>query len=151
MILTNRFKIMRGNTLTETALSGISALPASGSFIDVAGYSYVHVLIHLGTIHASDTPSFQLKVSDAANGTLDILDATNLAITPAVDDDGEFLYIGLNTENLPASHHYVAVATSGTLTNGTYADVIFLLEARHLPPTQVTAQLPAASIVYLSG
>lgn len=150
-LLTNRFKIVRGNTLAETALSGVSALPASGSFIDVSGYTFVHVLIHLGTIHTSDSPAFQLKVAEAANGTLDVLDATNLGITPTTSDDGQILYIGLNTENLPAGHNYVAVAVSGTLTNGSYADVLFLLEGRHLPPTQVTAQLPSDNIVYLSG
>jgi len=151
--LSSRYKIVRGNTNAETALSGVSALPASGSFIDVAGYKSVTALIHLGTLHTSDTPAFELKVAEAADGTLDVLDATNLKKTPDPDaDDGQIIEIYLDLEHLPdADHHWVAVATTGTLTNGSYADVIFFLEGRHLPPTQVTAQLPAASIIGLAG
>ncbi len=151
--LTNTYKIVRGNTNCETALSGVTSLPASGSFIDVSGYQYVHCLIHLGTLHASDSPSFQLKVSDSASGTLDVLDATNLAKTPDVNaDDGQIIYIGLDTDNLPADHHYVALEVSGTLTNGSYADVIFLLgPARHQPVTQSSTQMPSDNILYLAG
>lgn len=135
-ILANNMKVVRGNTNCETALSGVSALPASGAFIDVSGYEYVHVIVHLGTIHASDTPTFELKCAEAVNGTLDVIDAT-LAITPAVTDDGEFLHWTLKVDTLPVDHHFVAIATSGTLTNGSYADAIFLLDgARHAPVTQ---------------
>jgi len=148
-ILANNMLVMRGPTKCETALSGVSALPASGSFIDVSGYEYVHVIVHLGTIHASDTPTFALKCAEAANGTLDVIDSS-LAITPAVDDDGEFLHWTLKVDTLPADHHFVALAVSGTLTNGSYADVIFLLDgARHKPVTQ-TQVSSGAQVAWVS-
>lgn len=135
-ILANNMLVVRGNTNCETALSGVSALPASGSFIDISGYEYVHIIVHLGTIHSSDSPVFEPKCSDAVNGTLDRIDST-LAITPATNDDGEFLHWTIKVDTLPIDHHYLAVATSGTLTNGSYADAIFLLDgARHKPVTQ---------------
>lgn len=148
-ILANNMLVMRGPTNCETALSGVAALPASGSFIDVSGYEYVHVIVHLGTIHGSDTPVFTLKCSDAANGTLDVIDSS-LAITPAVNDDGEFLHWTLKVDTLPADHRFVALAVSGTLTNGSYADVIFLLDgARHAPVTQ-TQVSSGAQVAWVS-
>ena len=48
-VFVDDYKIMRGATNCETALSGVSSLPASGSFIDVSGYDLVHVIMHLGT------------------------------------------------------------------------------------------------------
>ena len=152
-ILTNEFKVLRGNTLAETALTGVSALPASGSFIDVKGYEWVHVIIHYGTLHTSDSPSFQLKEAESASGTLDVLDATNLALTPDVDaDDGQLGYIYLDTEHLSDDHNWVSLAVSGTLTNGSYVDVTYLLgPALHQPVVQTTAQMPTDNIVGLSG
>jgi len=147
-VLANNYLIARGNANCETALSGISALPASGSFVDVSGYEYVHILIHLGTLHASDSPVFEPKCSDAANGTLDRIDST-LAKTPDVTaDDGQVLVWSIKTDTLPADHHFLAVAVSGTLTNGSYADVLFLLEPRHLPVTQTAAVCPSDNQFY---
>lgn len=63
-ILSNNLKILRGPTNCETALSGVSALPASGSYINVRGYERVHIIAHLGTLHASDSPVLAPKCSD---------------------------------------------------------------------------------------
>ena len=61
------------------------------------------------------------------------------------NDDGQFVTWTIETATLPADHHFVALALSGTLTNGSYADVLFLLEGRHRPVTQdTTNQLPTA-------
>jgi hypothetical protein len=134
-ILANNMKAVRGNTLCETQLTA-GDLPASGSYIDVSGYEYVHVVVHLGTVHNSDSPTFELKVAEAANGTLDRIDSTAV-ITPAVSDDGEFLFWTVKVDTLPVDHHFVSVTVGGTLANGSFADVIYLLDgARHKPVTQ---------------
>lgn len=138
------FLIQRGNTNCETALAAVSALPASGSFIDVRGYARVHIVAHLGSIHASDTPTFEPKCSDAANGTLDRIDAS-LEHAAANDDDGEFIVWSIETRKLPKDHHFLALAVSGTVANGSYVDVNFFLEGHSLPQAQ-SAQLPAGSI-----
>lgn len=132
-MLQKNMQIVRGPTNCETALSGVSALPASGSYIDVTGYEYVSCVVHLGTIDASDTPSFAVKCSDSTSGTLDSISST-LSTTPAVNDDGQLLVFEFPVEVLPTDHHFVALATSGTLTNGSYADALFFLHgARHCP------------------
>ena len=142
-ILANNYLIARGNTNCETALSGVSALPASASYIDVSGYEYVHILAHLGTLHTSDTPVFTPKCADSASGTLDVIDST-LAKTPDPDaDDGQVLAWSIKTDTLPSDHHFLSLAVSGTLTNGSYADVVFLLEPRHMPVTQTAAVCPS--------
>ena len=143
-ILADDYKIVKGNALAETALSGVSALPASGSYIDTRGHDLVHIIAHLGTVHASDAPVFEPKAADAADGTLDQLDS-DLAHTVAADDDGEFVVWTLETRKLPEDHPFVALAVSGTVANGSYVDVTFLLAGRSLPVAQDTSQLPDAS------
>lgn len=131
-----------GNANCETALSGVAALPASGSYINVRGYTAVHIIVHLGTLHTSDSPVFTPKCADANNGTLDVIDSS-LAKTVGVDtDDGQCLYWYIETATLPVDHHFITLATSGTLTNGSYADVIYLLEAQSVPVTQTSTVLP---------
>ncbi len=149
--LAERFKIVRGPTNCETALSGVSVLPASGSFIDVSGYEFVHIIAHVGAVHASDEPVLTPKCSDAANGTADTISSA-LAATVAADDDGQMLVWSIEVRKLPTDHHFVALGISGTVTNGSYCDVIFLLEKGSQPVTQVAAQIPAdqaTSFVYL--
>lgn len=145
-IIWNNMKLVKGKTLVETAMTGVGAYPASGSYIDVSGFEYVHILVHLGTLHTSDTPVLTPKCSDSASGTLDVIDAS-LAHTPDPDgDDGEWVAWTIAVENLPIDHHFLALAATGTLTNGSYIEVLFLLDgARNLPVTQATAVLPAAS------
>ena len=143
--LIERMKVMRGNTLAETALSGLTSLPASAAFIDVSGFEVVHIIAHLGTIHASDTPVLTPKVSDSASGTLEVIDST-LAFTPNVTtDDGLFATWSIEVRKLALDHHFIALALSGTLTNGTYLDVVFLLEGGAQPISQVAAQIPVVN------
>jgi hypothetical protein len=145
-ILAKNVKVALGSAKPETAMSGVAAYPASGSFVDVSGFEYVHILAHLGTLHTSDTPVLTPKCSDAVGGTLDVIDSS-LAHTPDPDgDDGECVVWTIQVDTLPADHHFLALATSGTLTNGSYIDVVFLLAgAREMPVTQTTAVLPTAS------
>lgn len=145
-ILANNMKVVLGSAKPETAMSGVAAYPASGSYIDVSGYEYVHIVAHLGTLHASDTPVLAPKCSDANNGTLDVIDSTLAHTCDVTADDGQCVVWTIAVENLPVDHHFLALATSGTLTNGSYIDVLFLLDgARRLPVSQDTTNvLPAA-------
>ena len=135
--LSERMKVALGSAKPETAMSGVAAYPASGSYVDVSGYEYVHIIAHLGTLHASDTPTLEPKCSDSASGTLDSIDATNLKHTCDVtNDDGDVLMWSIEVRKLPVDHHFLALATGGTLTNGSYIDVLFLLENGYQPVVQ---------------
>ena len=68
MNLTNAFKFIPGQISPEDALSA-GDYPASNSYIDVTGYQWANVVIHLGAIHSSDLPSFEIKEAEATNGT----------------------------------------------------------------------------------
>lgn len=142
--LSERMKVVLGSAKPETAMSGVAAYPASGSYVDVSGYEYVHIISHLGTLHASDTPTLEPKCSDANNGTLDSISASALTHTCDVtNDDGDVVMWSIEVRKLPLDHHFVALATGGTLTNGSYIDVLFLLENGGQPVTQPTT-VPAS-------
>lgn len=144
-LLAKNVKVVLGSAKPETAMSGVAYYPADASFVDVSGYEFVHILAHLGTLHASDTPVLTPKCCDAATlGTADVIDSSLAHTCDVTNDDGQFVVWTIAVENLPADHHFLTLATSGTLTNGSYIDVIFLLDgARQLPVTQ-PAGLPAA-------
>ena len=96
-----RFKVVRGSAKPETAMSGMAAYPASGAFVDVTGYEFVHVIAHLGTVHASDTPVLTVKCSDAINGTLDVIDASLAHTVDVTNDDGKDLIWSIEVRKLP--------------------------------------------------
>jgi hypothetical protein len=129
-------KVVLGSAKPETAMSGVAAYPASGSFVDVSGYEWAHIVAHLGTIHASDTPVLEPKCSDSASGTLDRIDATLAHTCDVSTDDGDVLVWSIEVRKLALDHHFLALATSGTLTNGSYIDVMFYLEGGSQPVTQ---------------
>lgn len=134
-ILASRLKFLYSSAI-GTAMSGVASYPASGSFVDVADFVRVHILAVFGVIHTSDTPVITPKCAESASGTKDVLDAA-LAYTPAPDaDDGLAAMWTIETASLPEGHHWLCLATSGTLTNGTYIHVIMLGEAKDQPPTQ---------------
>ena len=144
------YLVVKGNTLAETAL-GNNNYPASGSYIDVSGYEWVNVIIHLGTIHASDTPKFDVYQTDSTTGTLDVIDATYCSHTCAADDDGEVISFYIETANLADDHHFIST-TCTLATNGSFADIVYYLGgARHQPVTQTTAVLPTASQHIFAG
>ena len=142
-IFANKYKIVKGSALVETALSAAN-YPLSGSYPDVSGCERFHVLIDLGTIHASDIPIFEIKQTDSATGTLDTLDATYAKHTCAADDDGEMVMMTIEVDKLATDHHFVSCVVSG-VTNGSYGTIYFLLPLMSLPVTQTTAVCPAAS------
>lgn len=141
---TNEYKYVRGNNLAETALAA-AKYPASGSFIDVRGFEFVTILIHLGTVHASDTPDFKVQCANAANGTPADVDATDLVHAVANDDDGEFVVFEFPVAHLPVDKHFITLDVAD-VTNGSYGDIIYILRGAHVVPVTQTALLPAASI-----
>ena len=131
----NKFKYLY-SSLIGTAMSGVAAYPASGSYVDVSPYVRVHVVATFGVIHNSDTPVVTIKCSDSVSGTLDVLDAS-LAYTPdPTADDALAALWTIEADSLPTDHHFLALATSGTLTNGTYIHVQMLGEPKTLPAVQ---------------
>lgn len=123
--LENFAAIAAGQTSPEDALSA-GNYPASGSYIDVSGYTHAACLIHMGAIHANDDPVFELKETDSTTGTLDTLSATYAKVTLDGTDDDEFVLIQLDLAVLSADHHYLSCVVSG-VGNGSYGDIVFLL------------------------
>ena len=149
-IFSNQFKFVAGQTSPEDALAA-GNYPASGSYVDVSGYEGVNIVIHLGAIDAADTPTFEVKQSDAADGTLDAIDTTNAKHVCAADDDDECISFYISTQALDEDHHYLSVVVSD-VANGSYADIMYYLsDARHLPVSQDTALLPSASQKICTG
>lgn len=134
--LAEKMKVVLGSAKPETAMSGVAAYPASGAFVDVSGYEFAHIVAHLGTLHASDTPTLTPKCSDSVSGTLDVIDSSLAYECNVTDDDGDVLMWSIEVRKLPLDHHFLALATSGTLTNGSYIDVLFFLENGSQPVTQ---------------
>jgi hypothetical protein len=131
----NRFKMLY-SSVPDTAMSGVAAYPASGSYVDVSAYVRVHIVASFGTIHNSDSPVLTVKCADSVSGTLDVLDA-NLAYTPTpASDDNLSAIWTIEVDSLPTDHHFLAVAASGTLTNGTYVHVEMWGEPKDLPASQ---------------
>ena len=146
-VFAHKYKIVEG-ALVGGAIVAATDIPASGSYIDVSGTERVHIIAKLGVIHASDTPTLQVKCSDSASGTLDAI--TGLAAhSVAADDDTEFVSWTVTTSKLPTDHHFLAVDVGGTTSNGSYADINFYLDYGDYPVTQTTTTLPAASQYYI--
>lgn len=139
--LANNIKIVRANALAETALSA-AKYPASGSFVDLLGAKWVTILVHLGTIHASDTPALQVESATAANGTP--ADITGLLHECAADDDGEFVVFHVDPKFLTEGHRWLTLDVTD-VANGSYGDIIYLLWMESAPVTQ-PATVPSASV-----
>lgn len=137
------YYVALGNAKCETALSNAN-YPASGSFINVAGYEKVQVVIHLGTL--ADAVVFTLKQADSVSGTLDTIDSTYCKKTCATTDDGQVLIFELDTDQLTANHHFLSVAVSG-VSGSDYADMMWFLSGRHLPVTQGSTVVPDDNIL----
>ncbi len=149
MNFANTYKLVAGQTSPEDVLLAAD-YPASGSYIDVTGYPWVNVIVHLGAIHGSDLPVFTLKCSDATNGTADDIDATYAAHTCAADDDDEFVTLAVEVAKLPTDHHFVTCTVSA-VTNGSYGDIVFFLGPALTQPVTQSSSLPSASQHELAG
>jgi len=143
-------KLMAGQTSPEDALS-TAEYPASGSFIDVTGYEWVNVVVHLGAVHDSDAPVFKLQQSDSTAGTMDTIDTVNCKKTFAGTDDDQALMMYLETSTLATDHHFITCDVSA-VSNGSYGDILFFLGgARSKPVTQSTTLVPTDNQVIRAG
>jgi len=144
------YKFVLGQELVETALNNNTAYPTTASYIDVTGYEWVEVIIHLGTL--ADAVVFTLKQTDGVSGsTLDTIDTANCKKTVATADAGQIISMHLQTEQLAADHHFVTCYVS-SVSGSDYADIIYLLGgARHLPVTQATAVCPSDNQLIKAG
>ena len=138
------------SSIPDTAMSGVAAYPASGAYLDVSEFERVHIIASFGTIHNSDTPALEPYEAEAIAGTLDQI-SSSLAMTPvpASDDNKSFIWT-IEVADLSADHHFLALKTSGTLTNGTYVHVLFLGEPKSLPVTQ-TASIVKDAVAHVGG
>ncbi len=138
------FKVAKGNAKPDTALVNSTYYPASAAFIDVSGYEWVNVIVHLGTI--ADAISFTLKQAEAANGTPDTIDTANCVKTLGTTDDGQVLSFFLETAQLAADHHFITCLV-GSVSGNNYASILYYLGgARHQPVTQASAVMPSDNI-----
>lgn len=142
-VFAHAFKVVEGQDKPETALSAAN-YPLSGSYIDVSKCERFHVLVHWGTIHSSDVPVVEIQQTTAADGTLTSINTTNCKHTAANDDDGEWVSFTIETKKLTEDYKYVSAVVSG-VTNGSYADIFFLLPENEVPVTQTSTVLPSAS------
>ena len=143
-------KFVAGQTSPEDALAA-GNYPASGSYVNVEGFEWVDVVVHLGAINAGDTPGLTMKQSDSASGTLDTIDTVNAVHEVAADDDDEIVTFHIETAKLAANHHFLSLVVAD-VANASYGDIMFFLGgARRQPVTQTTALLPAASIHRVAG
>ncbi len=150
-VFAHSYKLAKGSATMGAAILAATDVPASGSYVDVSGYERVHILCHLGAINASDSPTLEPKCADAVDGTADVIVADSLKHTPAVDDDNEWVVWTIEVKKLPLDHHFLTMDIGGTTSNGSYADIIYLLEGLDTPVTQTTAILPSASQYIYAG
>jgi hypothetical protein len=148
--LVKNWKFAAGSATMGAQVAAATNIPASGSYVNVSDAIRVHIVAHWGVVHASDIPTLEPKCSDAADGTADVIDA-DLLHTAAADDDNEFVVWTIEVESLPEDHYFLLVDVAGTVSNGSFADVFFLLEMQDRPVTQTTAVLPTASQYYFGG
>jgi hypothetical protein len=149
-ILHHSCKFFPLTTTSNDALAAGTDLPASGSYVDVADFVWVEIIVWFDDIHGSDAPAMTPKCSDAANGTLDVISAT-LAHTAAADDDNEFVVWHIEVASLPTDHHFLALDVTAGVTNGTNAGAFMLAYSGTQPVTQTTAVLPSTSVYQFAG
>jgi len=145
------YKFVLGQSLPETALANNTDYPASGSYIDVSGYEWVNVIIHLGTL--ANTPAFTMKQTDGTAGsTLDTISTTACVKTVAATDDGQVINFYIQTCKLAADHHFLTCRVTGAGSTADYADILYLLGgARHQPVTQTSTVLPSGNTFSFAG
>ena len=110
-----------------TAVADADYLPASGSFIDMAGIDHGVFLIGMGTLDTATT--FTVKQDTSATVTGNVKGLTNAAaqLVAALDDD-KWLTIEFNANQLDRAggFRYVTLKADGPAAGDDYACVFFL-------------------------
>ena len=149
-VFSKDMKLVAGQTSPEDALS-TAEYPASTAFIDTRGFEWVNVIVHLGAVHDSDTPTFKLQQSDSVSGTMDTIDTVNSKKTCAGTDDDQAIMFYLELATLADDHFWITMDVSG-VGNTSYGDILFVLGGtRHQPVTQSTTLVPTANQLIRAG
>jgi len=118
--------------------------PASGSYIDVSGYTHFAFLVAAGTLTSELT--LQVQEFSAATGTATSI--TGATATVEAGDDGKAFLIEVETARLTDSYEYVTLDVSGQAGSDDYLSIWFLgWNARHAPITAWTNMDTTTEIV----
>lgn len=130
-----------------TAIGDGTSYPASGSYIDVKGYSRIAFLILAGTLDTALV--FKVQQATAADGTLK--DVSGATTTVGATDDNKFHIIELLTDNLDvaSNYRYVTLTSTGAAGGNDYAALVFLGLAPDTEP--VTQPAAAVATVVVAG
>jgi hypothetical protein len=132
----------------NTAVAASDRLPASGSFIDMAGYDHGVFLIGVGTEDTAAT--FAVYQDTSATETASIKAVTSASQLVAATDDNKWLTIEFNASQLDQdnSFRYVTlVPDAGTGSNDYYCVFFLGFGARDLPVTQPSNYAYHVSVV----
>lgn len=141
-------KIVPGKTPEAAITNATANYPAAG--VDVRGYEFVDVLVHVGALDSALTAQLMCNTA-ATGGTLDAVDVTYAKNTVGATDDGQLFLFNLEVAKLPKDHFYLTCQLKGA-TGNDYADVLFFLHnGKPTPVTQVSASLPAENVKTYAG
>ena len=106
--------------------------PASGSYIDVSGYTHFAFMVNAGSLDSALT--LQVQEHDSATGTATSVSSAT-ATVGATDDDYLYL-IEVEVAKLSLNHHFVTLDVSGEAGSNEYLAIFFIgWNARHAPIT----------------
>lgn len=133
----------------ETAIADATYYPASGSFIDVSGYSRFGFLIHPGALDSALT--FQVRQDTSATVTGAVKALTGALASVAATDDNKYFFVEVNTNQLDGAggFRFVTLYATGAAAGDDFAALFFFAWASRLGPVTQPANLPAANIIRL--
>jgi len=128
--------VLKANSFL-TALSDGDYLPASGSFVDMAGLDKLVFLVGMGTLDTETTFAVYQDTSATATGSIKAVSDASQVV--AATDDNKWLTITVRADALDRtnSFRYVTLKASGPAGGNDYACVFALgFGSKKLPVTQ---------------
>ena len=132
----------------NTAVAANDLLPASGSFVDMSGFSHGVFLIGVGTENTAATFAVYQDTSATATGSIKAVTSASQAV--ADDDDNKWLTIEFNASQLDQDNdfRYVTLKASAGTGSDDYYCVFFLgFGAGKKPVTQPSNYAYHVSVV----
>lgn len=121
----------------NTALSDGDRLPASGSFIDVAGLERFAFLIEMGTLDTATTFAVYQDTSATETGSIKAVTSASQVVPDTADNKWLTIEVSADQIDKDNSFRYVTLVASGPAGSNDYACVTFLgWNARKRPVTQ---------------
>jgi len=110
----------------NTAVSAADRMPASASFIDLAGIDHAVFLVKVGTLNTATT--LQVYQDTSATETASIKVVTGASQLVAADDDNKWLTIEFNANQIDRTNgfRYVTLVSSAGAGGDDYLCVFFL-------------------------